>query len=321
MTVSRAMRQLPCVSEKTRKRIMETAARLGYLRTTRGGRKAAADSGDTVRTIQLIVGEGKKHMGRFHAELTLSLVRLLAEKHFECIIRVSDGNYKDFIKMLSAARQTDSEASLILGNFSDNEMRSLLTALPGALLLDTVGNNVFESVFSSFSFDNTYGAWLAVKHLLSCDRRRIALITGPAEHSFAHEIEKGYRDCLADNGVEVDEKLICYTDFSSRSAEEHLGALLDRHIEIDAVFTNDEMAGGVYHAILKRGLKIPADIAVCGCDGLPVGEQLYPRLTTVILDHSQLARQVVNTIMSQDLALEPVQLTLRPFLQIRESTS
>ena len=42
MTVSRALRQLPTVSEETRKRIFEVAARLGYLRTTRAGRKATA---------------------------------------------------------------------------------------------------------------------------------------------------------------------------------------------------------------------------------------------------------------------------------------
>ncbi len=42
MTVSRALRQLPTVSEETRKRIFEVAARLGYLRTTLPGTEGDA---------------------------------------------------------------------------------------------------------------------------------------------------------------------------------------------------------------------------------------------------------------------------------------
>ena len=96
-------------------------------------------------------------------------------------------------------------------------------------------------------------------------------------------------------------------------------SLLKRKVKFDAVFTNDEMAGGVYRSLLKRGIRIPEDVAVCGCDGLPVGEQLYPQLTTIILDYKQLARQVIDKITNQDLALTPVRVRLLPFLKIRES--
>ncbi len=320
MTVSRALRQSPLVSEKTRKQIFEIAAQMGYLRTTRGGRSSKSNQQVPDRVIQLIVGEAGNRMGRFHSELTLSLVRLLAANHFECIIRVSDGNYESFNKMLNAARGQEVEASLIVGNFNNDERRALLSALPGALLLDTVGDEIIESVFSSFSFDNTMASYMAVKHLHATGRRRVALIAGPQDHPFTRNIENGYRNCLANAKIPVDPALICYTDFTSPSAEAAVELLFNRNIKFDAVFTNDEMAGGVYRAILKRNLRIPDDIAVCGCDGLPVGAQLYPALTTMILDHRQLAKHVVDTIISQDLALNPVQLILRPTLLIREST-
>ncbi len=319
MTVSRAMRQLPSVSEKTRRRVLETAARLGYMRTTRGGRKATAGEREEMRIVQLIVGENSR-LGRFHSELTMSLVRLLAENHFECVIRVSGEKYDDFARTIAIVQKTDADANLIIGNFSDKELHALLVALPGVLLLDSVGENIFESVFSSFSFDNTWAAYITVKHLITCNRRKIALVTGPKNHSFAKEIETGYRNCLTANGIKVTPELICHTDFSTQSAENAIDKLFESGEKFDAVFTNDEMAGGVYHAILKRGLRIPEDVAVCGCDGLPISEQLFPKLTTVILDHRQLANQVVNAIMTQDLVLSPVHMTLRPALQIREST-
>ena len=319
MTVSRALRQLPTVSEETRKRIFEVAARLGYLRTTRAGRKATLHEQLHSRPVQIIAGEGREGMGRFHSELTLSLVRLLASKRYECIIRVSDGNYKEFTRMLATAGKADVEASLIIGNFSEKERRSLLTALPGAILLDDTGKDVIESVYSSFSFDNTRAAALAMKHFLSSGHRRIALVSGPKEHFFTREIETGYRDSLSGAGIQAGESLICYTDFTAAAAANAVESLLKRNVKFDAVFTNDEMAGGVYRALLKRGIRIPEDVAVCGCDGLPVGEQLYPQLTTIILDYKQLARQVIDKITNQDLALAPVRVRLLPFLKIRES--
>ena len=319
MTVSRALRQLPTVSEETRKRVFEAAARLGYLRTTRAGRKAELHESMHARPVQIIAGEGGSGMGRFHSELTLSLVRLLAAKRYECVIRVSDGNYREFTRLLATAAKADVEASLIIGNFTEKERCSLLTALPGAILLDDTGKDVIESVYSSFSFDNTRAGALAVRHLLGTGRRRIALVSGPEDHFFTREIETGYRETLADAGIEPDETLICRTDFTANAAAEAVASLLKRDIPFVAVFTNDEMAGGVYRALLQSGRRIPEDVAVCGCDGLPVGEQLYPQLTTLILDHRQLARQVIDKITNQDLALTPVKVRLLPILKIRES--
>ena len=320
MTVSRALRQLPTVSEETRKRVFDAAARLGYLRTTRAGRKAMLHETLQARPVQIIAGEGKSGMGRFHSELTLSLVRLLAAKRYECIIRVSDGNYREFTRLLATAAKADVEASLIIGNFTEKERCSLLTALPGAILLEDTGKDVIESVYSSFSFDNARAAALAVRHFLAKGRKRIALVSGPKDHFFTREIEEGYRETLLAAGIEPDEKMICYTDFTANAAAEAVDSLLKRGVPFDAVFANDEMAGGVYRALLKSGRRIPQDVAVCGCDGLPVGEQLYPQLTTVILDHRQLARQVIDKITNQDLALTPVRVRLLPALKIREST-
>ena len=296
MTVSRALRQLPTVSEETRKRVFDVAARLGYLRTTRAGRKAMLHETLQARPVQIIAGEGRSGMGRFHSELTLSLVRLLAAKRYECIIRVSDGNYREFVQLLATASKADVEASLIIGNFTEKERCSLLTALPGAILLDDTGRDIIESVYSSFSFDNARAAALAVRHFLSAGRTRIAMVSGPKDHFFTREIESGYRETLADAGIIPDERLICYTDFTANAATEAMDALL------------------------KSGCRSPQDVAVCGCDGLPVGEQLYPQLTTVILDHRQLARQVIDKITNQDLALTPVRVRLLPALKIREST-
>ncbi|MBQ9336657.1 MAG: LacI family DNA-binding transcriptional regulator [Lentisphaeria bacterium] len=319
MTVSRALRRLPSVSERTRGRIFKTAARLGYLPTLRGGRKAERHEEFHARPVQIITRETDGTLPRFHAELMLELIRLLAARRYECVVRVADGSYREFLRMLDRAGKTDAAATLLVGAFPEKELRAILRALPGSILLDDPGKDVPECVYSIFSFDNEQAAVLAVRHLLERKRRRILLVTGPADHFFAREVESGWRKALEDAGLPADPALAVHTDFTSGDAAEKVGAALDSGLKFDAVFTNDEMAGGVYRALLSRGIRIPGKVAVCGCDGLPVGEQLYPTLSTVILDYRMLAEKVIENLTLPDRAAA-MHVRLMPVLLARESS-
>ena len=319
MTVSRALRQLPSVSAATRDRIFATASRLGYLPTLHGGRKAELHEEFHSRPVQIITREYNGRISRFHAELMLELIRLLAVHRYECLVRTADGSYREFLRMLSVAGKTDAAANLLIGTFPEKELRALLRTLPGSILLDDPGKNVPECVYSIFSFDNVQAAILAVQHLLERKRKRILLVTGPADHFFAREVEYGWRKTLKSAGLPADPEWILHTDFSSRDAEEKVGRALKNGLRFDAVFTNDEMAGGVYRAIMNHGLRIPEDVSVCGCDGLPVGEQLHPSLSTVILDYKALAAKVIENITNPDCAVS-MHLRLLPNRIIRESS-
>ena len=320
MTVSRALRQLPTVSANTRERILKTAERLGYLPSLSAGRHAELQGGVHSRPVQLIIRETDGRIVRFHAELMVELVRLLAEKNYECVVRVVNGEYDEFIRVLNLARQCDAAATLLVGAFPEKELRALLRAIPGAILLDDPGKSVADCLYSIFSFDNVQAATLATNHLLKCKRKRILLVTGPENHFFSADVERGYRDALQFAGVPLDEKLIVHTNFTVPDAVEKVGALLDNGVQFDGVFTNDEMAGGVYRALLSRNLRIPEDVSVCGCDGLPIGEQLYPPLTTVVLDYRQLAARVIDEITSGEKHSVSLHLRLLPSILQRESS-
>ena len=89
----------------------------------------------------------------------------------------------------------------------------------------------------------------------------------------------------------------------------------------DSVFTTDEIATGVYRAMLSSGKKIPEDAAVCGCDNLPSGEVLYPSLTTISLDYEKLAQLAVEFVIRKEKSGIPRRIRFTPELIIRESTA
>lgn len=64
--------------------------------------------------------------------------------------------------------------------------------------------------------------------------------------------------------------------------------------KVDVFFVSgDERAVGVYRAIYEKGLKIPQDIAILGIDNLPLGQYMYPPMSTVNQDFEVLARELL----------------------------
>ncbi len=81
-------------------------------------------------------------------------------------------------------------------------------------------------------------------------------------------------------------------------------SLLARGEAVTAIFAgNDQTAHGVYKALRDRGLRIPEDVSVTGCDDT-IGAWLYPRLTTIREFPEQLGKQMVQTILNRIAKLD-----------------
>ena len=320
MTVSRALRHNSLVKATTRARIVAMAESMGYMRSSRIGRPAKAITTNRLK-VQFIAGTLGLRLPVFDSRLLISLEQHLAERGHECVIRTCNGDYAKFLKLLENIRHNNTDATMILGSLLPEQLRALLHAVPEAVLLDNPGDPSIEIPYGSFAFDNVEAARIAVRHLLDCGRRRILLVGGVQDHFFTKEIEQGYRETLAYRKIEIEENLILHTDFTADNAYETVSATLKAGTRFDAVFTNDEMASGVYRALLERGLTIPNDVAVCGCDGLPVGTHLFPRLTTVLLDYEKLAKMAIQHILDKHQDDHPhYHVKVLPILEVREST-
>lgn len=320
MTVSRALRNDVKVKDDTRRQIIAVAERLGYIRAPRMGRPAHIGSSTAIR-FQLIAGTIGRSMAIFHSQLLTTIEQQLAKCGHECVIRTCNGDYPQFIQLLENLRGSDAEATMLVGSFLPEQLSALLDAVPEAVLLDNPGDPSVEISHNAFTFDNVEAARIAVRHLLDCGRRRILLLSGRPEHFFSRDIEQGYRDVMFARKFELDENLIRHADFTAESAHDVIADVLASGLKFDAVFTNDEMASGVYRALLERGIKIPQDIAVCGCDGLPVGMHLFPRLTTVVLDYNELGRMAVEYVLNVERdRRSPRRVQLLSSLEVREST-
>ena len=44
---------------------------------------------------------------------------------------------------------------------------------------------------------------------------------------------------------------------------------------------NDDMAAGVLRVAMRRGIRVPHELSIAGCDDIALCQQLYPSLTTI----------------------------------------
>ncbi len=131
--------------------------------------------------------------------------------------------------------------------------------------------------------ENAASAEKLVDHLVEVhNRRRIALLRGPADNQDSEERERGYRCSLEKHGLPYDPALVGQGDFVSDRAGQAIQDWLDRGIEFDALFAgDDESAMGALRVLRAAGRRVPEDIALAGFDDVSVASLVVPPLTTV----------------------------------------
>lgn len=144
------------------------------------------------------------------------------------------------------------------------------------------------------------GARMVVCHLISTGRRRIAHITGPMELLLCQNRDKGFRDTLRENSVDMDENLVMHGDFTIESGQKIAGELLEKTPRPEAIFcTCDAMAFGAMLTLKKHHIRIPEDIAIAGFTNEPVAALVDPPLTTIAQPICEIGRTAAEAIFDQ----------------------
>ena len=320
MTVSRALRPGASGASQTRERIRAVAEKSGYQVNGRFGRprRAPAVAG---QPVEIVIGTAIGSGNLCHTRLMVAIECELSRSRRDCLVRSCGNDYDQFLLLCDALRRTKPQDLLIIGYFPVDRLQSLLDLAPHSILVDQTGNAGLTGPYEYIGFDNTEAARLAVRHLLDNGRRRILLVKGPADHYFSRDIERGYREVFQWRQERVDEQLIMATDFSAESARQATASALAAGVSFNAVFTNDEMALGVLRALHSAGIAVPQQVAVAGCDGLPLGRHTIPSLTTVEMDYHRLGQLTVAHLLARaQNSASPCRIQLVPKLVVREST-
>jgi len=315
-TVSRALRGLPRVSEKTRARIVAAADELGYVISPSASRLATGRT----HTVGVVV----PYVNRwFFGQVIVGVEQELRQQGYDLLLyNLGDAAGRErFFQEMPLRRRVDAVLVLSLPLADPEVARLRALRIPVGLLGASVEH------FSCVRIDDVAAASTAVRHLVNLGHRDIALISGgndtPMHFTTPIDRRRAYLDVLASAGIEHDPALEAVGDFTVASGERAMSELLGRSRRATAVFAlSDEMAFGAMRTLRMAGLRVPEDISVVGFDNHDMADLLD--LTTVaqpvVEQGTAIARLLLERLAGRDGHASQV-LSLPTRLVVRRSTA
>ena len=313
-TVSKVLRGTAHrVPTSTRDRIVAAAAELGYIpnqlarglvsRKTRTLGIVASDLGDWALS-QFVSAVEREARAKGHAVI-ITVVGSDASDGVQCLRTLIEHRVDGIVAAAPHLEDSSAVADLLRQNG------------PAVSLQHVVGGGV--SVVGS---DHSLVGRIATNHLIKLGHRRIATITGVSRRRVTKSRLTGYRAALHRAGIAFDPNMLEESDWTALGGASAAGRLMDRLPGLTAlVIQNDLMAVGAMSELTRRGRRIPDDVAVVGCDDLPVAAYTSPALTTVHIPFSETGEVAVATLLDhiQGRTDSPQRILLPVGLTVRES--
>lgn len=310
-TVSRIVAGTARVSEKKRKQVEEAIAKLKYQPNL------VAKGLVQGRTLSLGVLT-QDIASPFYGAALLGIQEALRGTDYIPVF--TDGHWQPEDEAQAIQRLMGRIDGLIImgGHLEGDSLSAIAESMP----IISIGRTIPGFEHHCVLIDNHQGAKNIIHYLFELGHRRIAHISGPADHADALERLKGYHDAHKEFGIEVDERLIVQGDFQEASGSLAIATLLETRANFTAIFaSNDQMAYGARLALYRRGIRVPEEISLVGFDDTRTSEYMMPPLTTVrqpMYELGLLAAQSLLTLLDgEEVALEKI----TPQLVIRESAS
>lgn len=312
-TVSRALNGHENVADAVRRRVISVASELRYT----PHHAARSLSSRKTQTIGVVLPD---LYGEFFSELIRGIDQVARERSMHLLVSSYHGDPEEQGAALRAMRGRV-DGLLVMSPYVGNAshlVENLSPAVP-AVLMNT---HLPESGIRNLGIDNLGGAHAMTRHLVESGHHRIAFIAGPDDNFDARDRLQGYRTALRELLPDA-QPWVVEGDFTEASGH-RAGQAFAAGERPDAVFAaNDMMALGCMFALSQAGVRVPADIAVAGFDGIPLSRYVHPPLTTMRVDIAELGaramREVIDAAAKQATATDTE--LLQPELIVRESSA
>ena len=182
------------------------------------------------------------------------------------------------------------------------------------------GGHVDGQLHCSVGSDNRKGGDLAASHLIERGCQRIAFFGDPKALEIAQRLE-GCRDAMRRAGIE-DRLTVLPAHLVAEAAHPDIARFLGSTSERPQgiVAASDVIAMSTLRALAEFGLSVPGDVRVIGYDGLAIGEQTVPRLSTICQDLTAGAGHLVSMLLQRIAGEDTDSVVMEPKLIVRMSS-
>lgn len=278
------------VSEETRRRVLEAADRLGYT----VNRVAQQLKTQKSRVIGLLVG-GLENP--FFARMVSLCSEALEQEGYDVVLAVRRRDEANDLHLLQAlvSRQFD---GILLWSETITEVRERVQQPDMA---NTVVMGFEIPGRDCVSAELSVGVQAALDHLSAQGRERIGYLAPRISLSREGDLR---RDCYARIMAEQGrpERIYAFEGaaFDVAAARERAEQIASEPEMPDALLCfNDMTALGALMGLRRKGLRVPEDVALIGCDDLPLISELDVPLTSIAYPLTELCQTAVQMLLKR----------------------
>ena len=289
ITASRVISKSGYASEEVRQRVNQAAEQLGYVpnflaRSLRSKR---------THTLALILTD---ITNPFWTTVARGVEDAASEEGYNVIFCNTDESASKQNSYLEAMIQKQVDGILLVPARSEESPISFLHQQNVQVVLLDRRLPLLES--DVVRCDSFGGAYQLVKLLVKLGHRRIAILGGPSGVSSADDRVAGYRRALHEAGLQPEDHLIFYGDFSLESGFQMTRSLLALPSRPTALFAgNNFIAIGALKTLHDAGLAVPEDMSVVSFDDLPAAILVDPFLTVAAQPAYEMGQRATRRLL------------------------
>ena len=258
-TVSRALNGFPEVSEKTRKVVLEAAAKHNYKPNTRARRLATGKS----MTIGHLVSVSKEYelVNPIFADFIAGASARYAQSGYDLLLSlVPDEDEFTSYKELAARSAVD--GVVVHAPRVDEQRIAQLNSLNLPFVVHGRSSNTPEK-YNWVDVNNERSFFRATQLLIELGHTAIGLINGVAGVDFAVRRTQGYLRALKEHNIKHADAYVTHSEMTEPNGYKNALALLDLPNPPTALIASSIiMANGIRRALDERDLKLGRDVSV-----------------------------------------------------------
>jgi len=291
-TVSRALKDHPDISLKTRQAVQELAKLLGY----KPNLIALKLKNSKTNTIGVIIPEIQHY---FFSTILNGIEEVAYKNNYSVMVFQSNESYMR--EVLNTQTLLANRVDGVLASFSKNthDFSHFQQLIENEIPLVFFDRDHEDLPTDSVIVDDYSGAYHAVEHLIERGCRRIAFYSAPQHLMIGKKRLEGYKAALEKKHIPFDPELVYSCDTFDESVKISR-SVLKKQDRPDGIFAvNDLTAMGVVKTAKQLGLKIPEDIKIVGFENSRTSWICEPELTTVDQFGFELGKKATELLLKR----------------------
>lgn len=291
-TISRVLNNQPNVSEKARKAILEAAHACGFQLNTNAQQLKQQRSNNI---LVLVKGSSNQLFG----SLVEAIQRRVAGSPYHLVVDYMDEDHNEVLRGVQLCREKKPQGLIFLGGNRQNFLADFSRIDVPCVLITSDGSELPFQNLCSVCCDESLAVKQTIDRLIQMGHRQIGIIGGYRERSDTSRRRfEGCQEAFREHDISFEpDRDYASSRFSYADGYRAAKELSANGRPYTAIFCMaDVMAMGAIRALTDSGLRVPEDVSVVGFDGLPIGEFIVPRLSTVSQSVESLAQRGVELL-------------------------